>query len=317
MKKDTQRQIFFHTVRQRLHQLVVRRTFKDRLFIKLFHDRQSLLQLYNALNGTQYDDSSELMITTIDDAIFMGMKNDCSFIVGNYLNLYEQQSTFNPNMPVRGLIYLAHIYEAYIHTHGLNLYGSGQIELPAPKYVVFYNGTAERPDVEELHISDAFGGSDSCLTFRATVYNINLGHNSELLEQCQTLAGYATLIDKIREYQTNGQTLEEAIDTACMYCIEHDLLKEFLLKHRSEVTNVLLTEYNPKKQRQMDIRDAKAEGRKIGFREGSIQTMIQIHIEERIPKEHTLIKLQDRFSLEPEDAERSYEEIKRHFISKN
>lgn len=246
------------------------------------------------------------------------MKNDCSFIIGNYLNLYEQQSTFNPNMPIRGLIYLVHIYEAYINEHGLNLYGSRRVELPTPKYVVFYNGTEERPDVEELKISEAFRESDSCLEFTATIYNINQGHNPELMKQCKTLAGYSVLIEKVREYQAKGLTLADAIDTACVYCIEHDLLKEFLLKHRSEVTNVILTEYNPKKQRQMDIRDAReeglalgrTEGHKTGFREGSIQTLIQDNIEEGIPKDRTIAKLQKKFLLNREEAEQYYESIK-------
>jgi superfamily II helicase len=66
---------------------------------------------------------------------------------------------------------------------------------------------------------------------------------------------------KIREFQALGMTLEEAADTACQYCIEHDILKKFLLKNRNEVTNVLLTEYNAKHQRKLDRRDARAEGR--------------------------------------------------------
>ena len=199
MRKRLQRQALLGTVRYKLHQSFVRRNFKDRLFIKLFHEKRALLQLYNALNGTDYQNPDDLIITTIDDVVFLGMKNDCSFIIGSYLNLYEQQSTFNPNMPIRGLIYLAHIYEAYINEKGLNLYGSSRIELPAPKYVVFYNGTEDRADVEELKISDSFGKADSCLEFSAVVYNVNQGHNQELMEQCSTLAGYSTLIEKVRE----------------------------------------------------------------------------------------------------------------------
>jgi hypothetical protein len=73
--------------------------------------------------------------------------------------------------------------------------------------------------------------------------------------------GYSFLVMKIREFQAQGMTLEEATDAACQYCIEHDILKKFLLKNRSEVRNVLLTEYNAKHQRKLDRRDARAEGR--------------------------------------------------------
>ena len=250
----------------------IRRNYKDRLFIQLFHDKTVLLQLYNALNGSDYDNPDDLIITTIADAIYLGMKNDCSFIIGNYLNLYEHQSSFCPNMPIRGLFYIADIYQAYIAVMKLNLYGSYQVKLPTPKYVVFYNGEQEHADVEYLHLTDAFETGDSCLEFTATMYNINIGHNEELMKQCDTLQGYAFLIMKIREYQHDGMTLEEATDTACQYCIEHDVLKDFLLKNRNEVRKVLLTEYNAKYQRKLDRRDARAEGvaegKAIGVAEG-------------------------------------------------
>jgi hypothetical protein len=246
----------------------IRRNYKDRLFIRLFHDRKVLLELYNALNGSSYDDADELIITTIGDAIYLGMKNDCSFIIGNYLNLYEHQSTFCPNMPIRGLIYIVDIYQAYIAVMDLNLYGSAQIELPTPKYVVFYNGEEQHNDVEYLHLSDAFTGEGSCLEFTATMYNINQGHNQKLMEQCDTLQGYSFLVMKIREFQSRGMSLVEAADAACQYCIEHDILRNFLLKNRNEVTNVLLTEYNAKHQRKLDRRDARAEGRLEGRAEG-------------------------------------------------
>jgi hypothetical protein len=249
----------------------IRRNYKDRLFIQLFHDRKVLLELYNALNNSSYTESDELIITTIGDAIYLGMKNDCSFIIGNYLNLYEHQSTFCHNMPIRGLFYISDIYQAYVSILDLNLYGSSQIKLPTPKYVVFYNGEETHEDVEYLHLSDAFDGTDSCLEFTATMYNINMGHNAKLMEKCDTLQGYSMLIMKIREYQNNGMTLEEATDTACQYCIEHNILREFLLKNRSEVRRVLLTEYNAKHQRKLDQRDAKEEGLIEGRIEGRIE----------------------------------------------
>jgi hypothetical protein len=251
----------------------IRRNYKDRLFIRLFHDRTVLLELYNALNGSAYDDADELIITTIDDAIYLGMKNDCSFIIGNYLNLYEHQSTFCPNMPIRGLFYIADVYQAYIAVMNLNLYGTAQIKLPTPKYVVFYNGEDKHDDVEYLRLSNAFDGDGSCLEFTATMYNINQGHNQELMEKCDTLQGYSFLVMKIREFQAYGMTLEEATDAACQYCIEHDILKDFLLKNRNEVRNVLLTEYNAKHQRKLDRRDARAEGRAEGLTEGLSEGM--------------------------------------------
>ena len=82
--------------------LLINRTVKDRLFRFIFSkDPAALLQLYNALNGTDYEDADALEIVTLDNIVYMSMKNDLAFIVTGVLNLYEHQSTINPNMPLR------------------------------------------------------------------------------------------------------------------------------------------------------------------------------------------------------------------------
>ena len=126
----------FQTVKREWNRWRIRGNYKDRLFIKLFHEKTALLELYNALNGTDYQNSDDLIITTIDDAVYMGMKNDCSFIVGHDINLYEHQSSYCPNMPLRGMIYLADVYKSLIEADNLNVYGSAQIKLPTPKYFI-------------------------------------------------------------------------------------------------------------------------------------------------------------------------------------
>lgn len=129
-------------IRRRVHPQI-----KDRLFRFLFDkDREALLQLYNALNGTDYQDSSELEVVTIESAVYVVMKNDLAFIIAGVLNLYEHQSTFNPNMPVRFLIYLAKEYQIIIEKAESSFYGTKQILLPAPRCVVFYNGDREMPE---------------------------------------------------------------------------------------------------------------------------------------------------------------------------
>ena len=208
------------------------------------------------------------MITTIDNAVYMGMKNDSSFIIGNMLNLYEHQSTFCANMPLRGLLYLADIYRAYIAKGDYNLYGTKLIQLPVPHYIVFYNGTEPQPDMQTLKLSDAFGGDDGCLECRAVMYNINYGHNTELLEQCRILEEYAIFIDAIRKYQKTGESLKMAVELAVDECINNNVLREFLLKNRNEVVSVLLTEYNEKEHIKMEREDAYADGKIEGKEEG-------------------------------------------------
>lgn len=137
---------------------IVNKENKDRLFRLLFGDERykaNTLELYNAINGTSYTNPDELEFNTIDDFIYMGMKNDTSFIIRDDLSIFEQQSTYNPNMPVRGLMYLGKVYDSYIKSHKLNIYGKTQITLPVPQYVVFYNGTEANyrdKDVFELKL---------------------------------------------------------------------------------------------------------------------------------------------------------------------
>lgn len=138
------------------NRLFVRKQYKDELFRKVFQNKKDLLDLYNALNNTDYKDPDALEITTIDSVIYMSFKNDLSFMIGSVMNLYEHQSTFNPNMPLRGLSYFARLYETYLSRYGLNVYGSKLIRLPVPQYIVFYNGRTNQPDEQELKLSDAF-----------------------------------------------------------------------------------------------------------------------------------------------------------------
>lgn len=134
----------------------VNRKYKDRLFRIVFREKEDLLDLYNAVNGSDYDNPDELEIMTIEDVIYVHMKNDVAFLLSDLLNLWEHQSTFNPNMPARGLGYFAQLYQQYIEKYGVNLYSSKQKKLPFPQYIVFYNGEKDMPERMELRLSDAF-----------------------------------------------------------------------------------------------------------------------------------------------------------------
>ena len=86
---------------QQLHTDIhpINRRYKDSLFRIAFREKKELLELYNAINGSDYKNPDELTIYTLEDIIFMNMKNDISFILCHMMNVYEQQSTYNPNMP--------------------------------------------------------------------------------------------------------------------------------------------------------------------------------------------------------------------------
>ena len=73
----------------------INRRYKDRLFYALFgsEERKRLtLELYNAINQTDYDNPDDLQLNTIEDVVYMGMKNDVSFLLASDLNMYEQSS---------------------------------------------------------------------------------------------------------------------------------------------------------------------------------------------------------------------------------
>ena len=249
----------------------VNKKYKDRLFRLVFGDRRRLLDLYNALNGSHYEDPDALEITTLDDAVYLSMKNDLSFLVNGVLNLYEHQSTYNPNMPVRGFFYLADAYRKYVVEYKLNLYGSRLAKLPAPKYLVFYNGRKEEPDRKVLRLSDAFQGgrnAEPCLELCAVMLNINLGHNQELMERCQTLKEYAQFVDRVRRMIAETGALESAVDRAVKDCIRDGILENFLSSHRAEVLDVILTDYNEQEYIAMEREEAWEDGKSEGLTEG-------------------------------------------------
>ena len=239
------------------HSLHINRRHKDSLFRIAFREKEKLLELYNAIHNSEYDDPAELTIYTIEDVVFMGIKNDISFLVGETLNLYEHQSTENPNMPIRGLMYFAKNYESYIARNDLDIYGSRRQLLPLPQYYVLYNGAKDTEDKKVLELKDAFpelGGIEPCLNCRATLLNINCGHNREIMERSQTLKDYSVYIQRIRDNKVSGISISEAVEKATEACIRDGILKDILIKNSAEVKHMVLgtwgTENHLRKQRE-------------------------------------------------------------------
>ena len=245
----------------------IRRKYKDRLFQKVFEDKKDLLELYNAVNGTSYNDPEELEITTLDDVIYLSMKNDLSFMISSTLNLYEHQSTFNPNIPIRGLMYFARLYESYIKKQGYDIYGHRQVMLPTPQFIVFYNGREKQPDEVILKLSDAFETkrlSEPILECKARMLNINYGHNEKILKSCKRLHDYSYFMKEVNLGLDRGMALDEAIVSAMDDCIEKNVLADILIKCKSEVFYMLLTEYDEKKH----LKAVREEGREEGYASG-------------------------------------------------
>lgn len=231
--------------------MATNREYKDRLFRLLFGDernKDNILSLYNALCNTTYTNPDDIQIYTMDDVIYIKMKNDVSVLLDSYLHLWEQQSTFNPNMPLRGLLYFGKMYDRYVDENKLNIYGKKLLKIPTPRYTVLYNGVENQQERIRLKLSDSFIHPDESGDFEwtADMINLNEGKNDELLEHCRPLKEYMILVNEIRK---NGETMEaeEAVDAAVTYCIEHNILREFLIKHRAEVKDVCITEFDEKR----------------------------------------------------------------------
>ena len=236
------------------------RQYKDTVFRMLFSEKENLLSLYNAVTGNAYQNADDLKIVTLENAIYMGMKNDLAFMLETNIYLYEHQSTLNPNIPLRDLIYIGIEYQQYVDDK--SLYSSRLQKIPAPKFMVFYNGTDAVDDRVELRLSKAYEhlAGEPDLELKVLMLNVNEGHNKELMEQCQTLKEYAIYVARVRKY-TSEMNLNDAVARAIDECIKEGILVEFLRKNRSEVKMVSILEYD-KEWEEKKLRKAEYEAGK-------------------------------------------------------
>jgi len=304
--------------------VTINRTYKDRLFKIIFEDKKELLSLYNALTGKNYQNPDELEINTIDDVIYMHLKNDMSFILDDWQNLFEQQSTFNPNQPLRGFFYFADLYK--VKYFGKKIYSTRLLKIPTPQYIVFYNGTTNMPDKKELRLSDAFQQptTQPDIEVVAHMLNINYGHNKELMERCRKLKEYAQFIDIIRHYlRENKQwSNEQAISKAIDDCIQNNILRDILQKERLRVMASILSEFDEvgykEMIRQEAYEDAYEEGHEAGLEEGreqelahGVKSYIKLAQSIGYAESKIVTMLMQEFNLSEDKASRYIEEFKK------
>jgi len=267
------------------------RRYKDSVFRSIFNNNPTILELYNAIKGTNYKDESMIEINTLGDVLFTAIQNDLSFgIDKKIVVLLEHQSTINENMHVR---FLAYILSIYLNILGDRLYRNPLVKLPRPEFIVLYNGKAPFPkektyrfiDVYE-ELPDAFEEIDNndlkILDFTIRVININKGMNPELADvfydilsyvgietsclaerKSKTLKGYAIFIAKVREYEKT-KPLEEAIKLAVKYCIKRGILVDYFKANAQEAIKMMKFEYSFKDE----LRAARGEGREEGMEKG-------------------------------------------------
>ena len=272
------------------------RQYRDRLFNFIFgseENRAWTLSLYNAVNGSSYTDADAIQIMTIREVMYLGMRNDLAFLISDEISLYEQQSTYNPNMPLRMMQYLGNLYEKYLTQNRKSKYGRRLLRLPVPRLVVFYNGKEDLPDEQVLRLSDSFPeGAEADVEVRVRMVNVNHGRSAALLAACRPLREYAWLVNRIQTIRRNEKP-ESAIDRAISEIPEDFILRPVLLAHRSEVKGMLLTEYNEAEEMELyreacreEFREEfLEEGREEGRAEGTISTLIGLVRKKLLPLE--------------------------------
>lgn len=243
--------------------------YKDSMFSLYFRDPARLIDMYNALKGTNYPPDTPLEINTLTGVFYKNRINDVSFVIdGKFVVLVEHQSTLNKNMPLRCLIYLGRLYEKLLEKE--NIYKETLVNLDAPEFYVVYTGTKPLPDVSILKLSDAFRAipSDNSVELIVKVVNAWYTEDKEILRQSRTLREYSLFLYKVKEYLDMGMPLSEAIHKAILYCADHDIMKDFLLENASEVENMLFSEWDMETALRVRKEEGRLEGRKEGRLEG-------------------------------------------------
>ena len=253
------------------------RQYKASVFALLYEDKENLMDLYNGLYDEKCTDPEKISFNTLKDedgvesGIFMKFRNDLSFIFDSRLHLYEHQSSVNQNIPLRMLIYVTVLIKKLVKTK--DLYKERAIGIPAPRFVVFYNGTNDMPAKTELRLSDQYmmKDNDPELELKVTVYNINTEKGGELLTRSRTLREYMLFVDKAREAMQGKETEEDkraAMNGVIDWCIERDILREFMKKHRKEIVMISILQYDQEAHEAAIFEEAHDAGYDEGYDEG-------------------------------------------------
>ncbi len=254
------------------------REYKDRLFKAVFgrdteESKRWRLDLYNALNGTNYSNPDDLELNTIENVIYITMHNDVSFLIDDQMVLLEQQSSHNWNMPLRGFLYFSQLYNEYLSTNKKDQNRNTKIKIPTPKFIVLYNGPSNKPEDFELKLSDSFIHPDKSGAYEWTAYvkNINENRNKGLQKKCKPLYDYIKFIAKVRENSKNGMDELDSINKAVNEAIEENLLEGFFSQQKSEVIEMVLTEFDEELFKQ----NVREDGYIDGLADGATQKALE------------------------------------------
>jgi DNA-binding XRE family transcriptional regulator len=296
------------------------REFKSDVFSMLLEDKRNALQLYNAMNGSEYDDPEQVEMCRLDGGFSLTVRNDAAFVVDMNLNVYEHQSTVCPNMPLRNVFYFAKILEHRVKNR--DIFSRTLVKIPTPRFAVFYNGTEAQPEQYDMRLSDAFEHPTEKpeVELICRMYNINRGNNKILLDKCTMLKEYMIFVDYVRQNKSESQEeLADAIEKAIDRCISENVLRDFLKEHRAEVVKTMALDYTFERRIELQreeawdegFADGKEDGIKIGkedgLKTGTLYGKIQVYMQEmHLPVE----EVAKRLSVNTETVEKILAEMK-------
>ena len=131
------------------------RAYKDSVFSLYLSKPERLIEVYNAVAGTDYPLDTPVEINTLTEALYKNQMNDLSFVLDNQIVvLIEHQSTLNENMALWLLLYSARVYEKMVKSDAI--YRKKRIPIPVPKFIVLYNGEEPYPEHGVQKLSDSF-----------------------------------------------------------------------------------------------------------------------------------------------------------------
>ena len=283
------------------------RNFKSSVFSLMMQDKVKALNVYNVLGNSHFDNPEDVEIITTDGGISLSVRNDASFIIGTDMNFYEHQSTYNPNMPMRSLIYCTDAIDRRIKEKNENLYGHKQIKIPTPRFVVFYNGREKRPAVERMYLSSAYMGEkkNPDLELACTVYNLNAPENKELLEKSEVLYGYTFFVNRVNANKENGMELEQAIDEAIDECTRENILKDFFGTYKNEVRRIMALDFTFERQIELTrmeyyqdgFAEGEAQGEARGKKDGQLRTLISLTVR-KLRKGKSVVQIADELEAD-------------------
>ena len=237
---------------------ILKRNVKSSVFTHLFSISKYKKELYVSLHPKDKDIDVKDIKTYTLSSIFTNIQiNDLGLLVKDtLLVLVEAQSTWTLNILPRMIEYIGESFNRYVLETNQNIYGTKKVDLPKPELYVLYTGSKTIKD-KSISFKKEFFNSKCPIDVKVNV--ITLNNSSKVVKE---YIRFAKLLDtNTKKYGYTKKSINETID----YCIEKNILREYLLEYKKEVYNIMTSVYDQKTATEMYERSLRAEGMQQGI----------------------------------------------------